>query len=66
MKSNYSEIREKGIRALIDALGTTGAVNFMRQLETGSGNYTEDRKAMFKDETMDTIAERIKTRNNHI
>ncbi|MDR1785465.1 MAG: hypothetical protein LBR23_03245 [Spirochaetaceae bacterium] len=37
-------IREKGMEALTNELGTVGTVYFLRQFTSGKGNWTEDRK----------------------
>ena len=64
MIGNLSVIRNEGYRALKQELGAAGAVVFIRQLENGSGNYTEERQAMLDNNSVDTIAERIKKRND--
>jgi hypothetical protein len=38
-----SELREKGYKALIEALGVAGALEFLKDLETNYGDYTADR-----------------------
>jgi hypothetical protein len=62
MNSNLSAIREDGFRVLVKELGAAGTVNFLRQFENGSGNYTEDRDALLAGITIDDIAESIKNR----
>jgi hypothetical protein len=37
-------IREKGLEALTRELGAVGTVYFLRQFNSGKGNWTEDRK----------------------
>ena len=56
------ELREKGLRLLIDEFGTVGTVNFLRQFDSGSGNYTEERDTLLSGVIMDEIVERIKQR----
>jgi hypothetical protein len=63
MIGNLNTIRSEVYRALTRELGTTGAVVFLRQIENGSGNYTEDRRAMLDENSVDVIAERIRERN---
>lgn len=53
------EIRREGIRALVERLGADGAIRFLQQYEPGHGDYTVDRDAWLKDETVDEICERI-------
>ena len=63
MIGNPSVIRNEGYRALINELGAAGTVVFLRQFENGSGNYTEERRAMVERNSVDEIAERIRKRN---
>ncbi len=62
MSNNLNTIREQGFRVLVAGLGTAGAVNFMRQFESGSGNYTAEREKLFNGVTIDEIAARIQSR----
>ncbi len=36
------QLRQKGVAALVQALGAVGMVRFMQQFEAGSGDYTRD------------------------
>ena len=63
MIGNLNVIRNEGYRALTRELGAAGTAVFLRQLENGSGNYTEERQATLDDNPVDTIAERIRKRN---
>jgi len=63
MIGNFSVIRDKGYRALIRELGAAGTVVFLRQFDNGNGNYTEDRRAMLEENSVETIAERIRKRS---
>ncbi|MCL1819090.1 MAG: hypothetical protein FWG36_00375 [Oscillospiraceae bacterium] len=62
MISSLSEIREKGFDALTKELGPSGMAIFIRQFESGKGNYTEERDELLKDLTIDDIAASIKRR----
>ena len=61
MNADLNTIREEGFRALVNSLGTAGAVTFLRQFESGSGNYTLDREKLLDGITIDEIAARIKS-----
>ncbi|NES17466.1 MAG: hypothetical protein F6K41_00415 [Symploca sp. SIO3E6] len=37
------ELNQKGFEALIAALGYVDAVRFIKQFDSGAGNYTKDR-----------------------
>jgi len=62
MNANLNTIREEGFRILVNGLGTAGTVNFLRQFESGSGNYTEEREKLLDGVTIDEIADRIQKR----
>ena len=62
MIGNLNTIRINGYRALTRDLGTAGAVIFLRQLENGSGDYTEERREKMVENSVDVIAERIRKR----
>lgn len=52
---NQAELRHRGFKALTEALGWVNAVRFLRLYDPGSGNYTEEREALFKDLTLDQV-----------
>ncbi len=46
---NRTELRDRGFRALSEALGWVNAVRFLREFDPGAGNYTEERRALLPD-----------------
>lgn len=60
--ANPIEIREEGFRVLVKGLGAAGAVNFLRQFEGGSGDYTREREKLLNGITIDEIVARIQER----
>ncbi len=62
MINNLSMIRQEGLKALSSKLGSAGAVIFLRQFESGYGNYTEERESKLEDITIDDIVLSIKER----
>jgi hypothetical protein len=54
------EIREAGWNALKTQLGLPGAMKFLLQYEKGEGNYTELRKDIFKNESVESILNKMK------
>ena len=62
MPSNSSAIRERGYAALTKELGASGMAIFIRQFESGSGNYTEEREEIQRNTTINEVVDRIKTR----
>ena len=64
--TNHSELRERGFRALSDALGWINAVRFLREYDSGSGNYTEERATLLPDLSIEELTaevERIQDAN---
>jgi hypothetical protein len=59
MDTNLSKIRERGFRLLVEGLGAVGAINFLRQFENGSGDYTAERDKLHGETTIEEIAARI-------
>jgi len=41
--SNMTEIRQVGLKALLEALGPIGMTRFMQQYDTGYGDYTKEK-----------------------
>ncbi|MBU2447469.1 MAG: hypothetical protein KJ666_18100 [Bacteroidetes bacterium] len=55
-----NEINEKAIKFLIDKIGFYDTVRFINQFSIGSGNYTEERKTLYRDVYLDSIILDIK------
>jgi len=55
-----AEIKTKGWNALVKELGYAGATKFILLYEPGEGNYTEERKKLFKDIRIEEILKEIK------
>ena len=49
------ELRETGFRALTQSIGWVNAVRFLRQLDPGSGDYTEERQAILPEWDAETL-----------
>jgi len=60
MNSNMALIREKGINVLTKELGLIDAIQFLRMFEAGTGNYTEERRTLLKDFSVNDIAKSIR------
>jgi hypothetical protein len=54
------EVREKGWEALVSALGYAGATKFILLSEKGRGDYTKERRGIFRGATIESILEEIK------
>ena len=50
-----NEITRQAIDLLSKEMGIADTVRFLNQFTTGYGNYTEEREALLKDMTLDTI-----------
>jgi hypothetical protein len=57
---NDIEIRNLGMKSLINTLGYAGMIRFLRQFSKGSGDYLELQKEIFKGMTVDEIYEKAK------
>jgi tagatose-1,6-bisphosphate aldolase len=55
----FPEIKQKGWNALIKELGYAGATKFMLLYEPGEGNYTERRKEILKNITIEKVRAEI-------
>ena len=49
------EINQKAIRLLYQELGVVDAVRFLQQFGAGYGDYTEERRHIFADATLEVI-----------
>jgi len=55
-----AEIKAKEWNALVKELGYAGATKFILLYEPGKGNYTKERKKIFKDLKIEEILKDIK------
>lgn len=55
-----SEITRHAIDLLSKEIGIVDTVRFLNQFTTGYGDYAEERKALFKDLTLDEILATVK------
>lgn len=53
------ELNRKGFKALVDALGYTDAIRFIRQYNNGSGDYTKERHQWLDQSTVEDIFTQI-------
>ena len=58
--TDLSELRNRGFRALTEALGWVNAVRFLRQYEPGSGNYTEERRTLLPEWDATTLVQQAR------
>ncbi|NCR39675.1 MAG: hypothetical protein GPJ21_07265 [Microcystis aeruginosa W13-11] len=56
---SLNEITQQAIQVLSKEIGIASTVRFLNQFSTGYGNYTEERKSLFKDLTLDEILKRM-------
>jgi hypothetical protein len=62
---NPVELRTAGCKALADALGPLGMARFLRQYEQGDGDYTRDRKKWLRDQSLQSVTRRIRSRKKN-
>ena len=60
MTKDLNSIRRLGINALTEKLGPVGMIEFMRQFDTGYGDYTKERHAWMDNLTIEGIINEIK------
>lgn len=53
------EISDQAIRILVRELGPADAARFIGQFSTGYGDYTEERKVVFQDLTLEEAVREI-------
>ena len=57
------ELRQEGWKALTERLGISGAMRFLMQYDPGHGDYTEERRALFGDLSLDDVLAEIRQRD---
>lgn len=55
-----SELTHRAKNALIQELGVIDAMRFLNQFRAGTGDYTLERKTLFKDESVKSIVADIR------
>ncbi|MFO0792628.1 MAG: hypothetical protein U0586_01045 [Candidatus Brocadiaceae bacterium] len=60
MGTTFAEIKTMGWRALVKELGYSGATKFILLYEKGDGDYTKERKELFKNVTIEDIVREVK------
>ncbi len=58
------ELRREGWRALTERLGASGAIRFLMQYDPGHGDYTEERRTLFADLTLDDALAELERRRD--
>ena len=53
------QIRTQGLRALVEELGTTGAVRFLQLTETGRGDYSRERRKRIGRQSVSSLVNQI-------
>ena len=60
LTKDMNSIRKLGIDALTEKLGPIGMVEFIRQFDSGYGDYTKERDTWLDNLTIDDISSGIK------
>ncbi len=50
-----TEITQDALRVLYRELGLVNTIRFLNQFTTGFGNYTEERRALLENQTVDEL-----------
>lgn len=56
------ELRREGWKALTEKLGIAGAIRFLMQYDPGHGDYTEERRSLFMDLSLEQALAEIRAR----
>lgn len=56
------ELTRRGRQALCQELGVAGAIRFMQISQPATGNYTEESRDAFADQSLDDLISAIKAR----
>ena len=59
MKLTGQEIKLLGMKILSKELGPSGLIRFLREFETGEGDYTKERRNILTDGSVEEIAREI-------
>ena len=59
---DLNTIRKRGIEALTEKLGSVGMVEFIRQFDSGYGDYTRERREWLDDSDVKSIGKQIKAK----
>jgi hypothetical protein len=59
-----AELRFAGYKALAETLGPVGMAKFLGQFDPGHGDCTRERRRWLSDQSVQTIAKRIRARKN--
>jgi hypothetical protein len=61
---DMNSIRKLGIDALTEKLGPIGMIEFMRQFDSGYGDYTKERHTWLDNLTVEDISNEIRKMEN--
>lgn len=59
MELTGQEIKLLGMQILSKELGPSGLIRFLREFETGEGDYTKERQNFLKDGSVEELAREI-------
>ena len=59
------DLNDEALQLLMKELGVAKTARFLRQFTTGSGSYTEERKELFKDWTLEDVLEETRRRRGN-
>lgn len=54
-----AEINREALRVLYREIGVADTLRFINQFTTGSGNYTEERDAIFENDTLEELVAKM-------
>ena len=64
LAKDSNSVRRMGIEALTEKLGPIGMIEFMRQFDSGYGDYTKERHAWLDNMSIEEISNEIRNRQS--
>lgn len=64
MHRSLNEVREEGLKALMERLGRADMIRFLQQFETGRGDYSQERQEWAEQLTLSDIEHAAKSALN--
>jgi len=65
LTKDMNSIRRLGIEALTEKLGPIGMIEFIRQFDSGNGDYTKERHTWLDNLTIEDITNEIKNMKHY-
>jgi hypothetical protein len=61
---SLNEVNHRAIHVLVQEMGLVNTFRFINQFSVGQGNYVEDKRNLYKDETVKSLVQDITNSRN--